>query len=228
MIRAIVTDIEGTTSSIAFVKDVLFPYAARELPRFLEMNWQDPSVREQISALTGMTDEPVETPAQASRILQQWIHEDRKATPLKALQGMIWKSGYQNGDYQAHIYDDAVEQLRRWHKAGIPLYVYSSGSLAAQKLFFGHSEAGDLQPLFSGHFDTTTGAKQETASYQRIAKQINLPPAEILFLSDVTGELDAARQAGMQTVLVDRDGAAPECGHPRVRSFAEIDAGHLR
>ena len=223
MIKAILTDIEGTTSSIAFVKDVLFPYAARALPEFLEKHWQEPAVREQILAVAETVGEPIDTAEQANRILQQWIREDRKATPLKALQGMIWKAGYQQGDYRAHIYADAAETLRQWHQDGLPLYVYSSGSVAAQKLFFGHSEAGDLQPLFSGYFDTTSGAKQDPQSYRHIAEQISLPAEQILFLSDISAELDAANEAGMQTLLVDREGTAGESEHPRVRSFENIE-----
>jgi enolase-phosphatase E1 len=163
-------------------------------------------------------------------VLQGWIDEDRKHTALKALQGMIWKAGYENGDFAAHVYADAADQLRAWHAAGLPLYVYSSGSVGAQKLFFGHSEAGDLLPLFSGHFDTEIGGKREAASYTRIAEALALPPSEILFLSDVVEELDAAREAGMQTVLIDRSQDYPQPregeaahGHPRHIDFRGID-----
>ena len=141
---------------------------------------------------------------------------------MKALQGMIWKAGYQSGAYTAHLYPDTAPALRRWHDAGLPLYVYSSGSIAAQKLFFGYSDAGDLTPLFSGYFDTTTGMKQEVESYRKIAAAISLPASEIVFLSDIEGELNAAREAGFQTVLLDRDGKAPASSHRCVKSFAEI------
>lgn len=223
MATAVLTDIEGTTSSIAFVKEVLFPYAAEHMRSFLRRHWEDEKVDEQIQALRRDTGEPVASPEEADSILQQWIREDRKATPLKALQGLLWRAGYENGDYQAHIYPDAVHQLRRWHERGLKLYVYSSGSVAAQKLFFGYSEAGDLRPLFSGYFDTRTGHKQETDSYRRIAELIGLPAGEILFLSDVAGELDAAREAGMKTILLDRDGNAPPCSHRTVRNFSAIE-----
>ena len=219
---AIVTDIEGTTSSIAFVKDVLFPYAARSMEGFLSRHWDEAAVQEQITALASETDTTVDSPAAVNRVLQQWISEDRKATPLKTLQGMIWRAGYENGDYQAHVYPDAVQQLNRWHDQGIPLYVYSSGSIAAQKLFFAYSEAGDLTPLFAGYFDTTTGAKQDSDSYQRIAENIGQPPAQILFLSDIEAELNAAQQAGMQTVLLDRENVLHDSRHKKVASFAEI------
>ena len=160
MVQAVVTDIEGTTSSISFINEVLFPYAAAHMASFLREHWDEPAVQEQIRALTTDTGEDVATADDADRILQQWIREDRKATPLKALQGMIWKAGYQSGAYTAHLYPDTAPALRRWHDDGLPLYVYSSGSIAAQKLFFGYSDAGDLTPLFSGYFDTTTGMKQ--------------------------------------------------------------------
>ncbi|MGH8077776.1 MAG: acireductone synthase, partial [Lysobacter sp.] len=141
----------------------------------------------------------------------------------------VWADGYSNADFTAHIYPDAAPALRQWHTAGLPLFVYSSGSVPAQRLFFGHSAAGDLTPLFSGWFDTEVGGKREADSYRRIAESIGLPPSEILFLSDIVEELDAAREAGVQTMLVDRredyplprEGARAH-GHPRVTSFAEI------
>lgn len=222
MVQAVVTDIEGTTSSISFVKEVLFPYAAAHMADFLREHWDEPAVQEQIRAMASDTGEKVTTADDADRILQQWIREDRKVTPLKALQGMIWKAGYQSGAYTAHVYPDTAPALRRWHAAGLPLYVYSSGSIAAQKLFFGYSDAGDLTPLFSGYFDTTTGMKQEVDSYRKIALAIGVPASEILFLSDIEGELDAAREAGFQTILLDRDGKAPASSHKCVKSFADI------
>jgi enolase-phosphatase E1 len=224
--RAILTDIEGTTSSISFVKDVLFPYARRALPAFLKARARDPEVGRWVDAVameTGTSGGAIVT------VLQGWIDEDRKHTALKALQGMIWKAGYENADFHAHVYPDAVERLRAWQAQGLPLYVYSSGSVGAQKLFFAHSEAGDLLPLFSGHFDTEIGGKREAASYTRIAESLGLPPAEILFLSDVVEELDAAREAGMATALIDRPQDYPQpregeaChGHPRHTGFDTV------
>jgi enolase-phosphatase E1 len=226
--RAVLTDIEGTTSSISFVKDVLFPYARRALPAFLKARARDPDVSRWVDAVameTGTSGGAIVT------VLQGWIDEDRKHTALKALQGMIWKAGYENGDFHAHVYPDAVERLRAWQAQGLPLYIYSSGSVGAQKLFFAHSEAGDLLPLFSGHFDTEIGGKREAASYTRIADALGLPPAEILFLSDVVEELDAAREAGMSTALIDRPQDYPQpregeaChGHPRHSGFETVKA----
>jgi enolase-phosphatase E1 len=155
-------------------------------------------------------------------ILLQWIADDRKATPLKALQGMIWQQGYANGQLKGHVYPDAVEALKRWNQQGYALYVYSSGSIQAQKLIFGCSEAGDLSPLFSGYFDTTSGPKREVGSYQRIAEAIGLPADAIVFLSDVVEELDAAQQAGMQTIGLVREGGEL-AGHECVASFALIN-----
>lgn len=228
-IRAVLTDIEGTTSSISFVKDVLFPYARRELPRFVRERGDAPQVRRWLDAVAAehgalCSDDMI------VEVLQGWIDADRKHTALKALQGMLWKDGYASGDFSAHVYPDAVERLRAWHAAGLPLYVYSSGSVPAQKLFFGHSDAGDLAPLVSGWFDTETGGKREPESYRRIAAATGFPPPDILFLSDVVEELDAAREAGLATVLVDRREDYPEPregdathGHRRVESFAGID-----
>lgn len=199
MIKAILTDIEGTTSSISFVRDVLFPYAAQHLPMFVRANAHLGQVREQLSdaaRLAGVAEDDFEAIISA---LRQWIAEDRKITPLKALQGMLWEHGYRNGDYRAHIYADAFENLKKWHAEGLKLYVYSSGSIQAQKLFFGFSEFGDISGLFSGYFDTTSGPKQSVDSYRKIVEDIGLPSGEVLFLSDIAAELDAARAAGLQT-----------------------------
>lgn len=222
MPRAIVTDIEGTTSSITFVKDVLFPYAAQHMLAFLQAHWHDDAVRGQIAALETDAGKTLATPEAANDVLQQWIVEDRKATPLKALQGMIWKAGYESGAYTAHLYPEVADCLRAWRAQGLPLYVYSSGSIAAQKLFFGYSDAGDLTPLFSGYFDTTSGGKREVQSYRNIAAAIGEPANELLFLSDIVEELDAARSAGFQTILLDREQSAPACDHRRVTDFRQI------
>lgn len=225
-ITHVVTDIEGTTSSIDFVKEVLFPYARQALPAFLQQHWRDEKVQAQVRAASALAGQPLDTPETASTLLQCWIDEDRKATPLKALQGMIWKTGYEQGDYQAHLYDDTAPCLQRWFDAGKQLYVYSSGSVTAQQLFFRYSVAGDLTPLFSDYFDTTTGPKQDTKSYQAIHRQLAVEASQILFLSDVVAELDAAKRAGIQTVHLDRDHGAPTSSggsHPSVTSFTEIE-----
>lgn len=216
MIRAIVTDIEGTTSSISFVKDVLFPYAWKEIPAFVRKN--EKQVAGLLDEVRGIKKNPKLSTEEVIATLQRWIDEDQKITPLKVLQGMIWQAGYAAGDFRGHIYDDALEGLQRWHAAGIKLYVYSSGSVPAQKLLFAHTPKGDLTPLFSGYFDTSTGHKLEVESYRKIAKKIGVPADTILFLSDNLQEISAAAAAGMETIHVDREERAPNS----VKNFDEI------
>lgn len=229
MSTTILTDIEGTTSSIAFVKDVLFPYARRALPTFVRQHGHEPEVRRWLDA-AALDIGGVVSDHCIVELLQQWIDEDRKHTALKALQGMIWRAGYAHGAFHAHLYADACRQLQAWHEAGHALYVYSSGSVAAQRLFFAHTEAGDLTALFSGFFDTEMGGKREAQSYRNILAAIERPAADVMFLSDVVEELDAARQAGLGTTLVDRieDYPRPRLGsaggHRRVTSFEQLDA----
>ena len=167
MIRAILTDIEGTTTSISFVVDVLFPYAYERMADFVAAHGDEPEVKAQLDAVRAETGEEL-SDAEVVATLRRWIDEDRKATPLKNLQGMLWEAGYHNGDFTGHVYTDAVTKLREWHKAGLKLYVYSSGSVKAQQLIFGFSDAGDLTPLFSGYFDTRIGHKREADAYRAI------------------------------------------------------------
>ncbi len=221
MIHAILTDIEGTTSSLSFVKEVLFPYSRARMADFIHAHATEPTVRTQLDEVGRAAGRPL-TDDEAAAQLITWIDEDRKITPLKALQGMIWEAGYRHGDFLGHVYDDAVRQMRVWKDRGLELYVFSSGSVLAQKLLFRHTAFGDLLPLFAGHFDTAIGNKRKTAAYTAIARQIGLPSTEILFLSDVREELDAARDAGMQTTQVLREGVIPATDHPQVRSFSEI------
>ena len=204
MIRVILTDIEGTTSSISFVKDVLFPYARERLPAYVETHADTPEVRHWLHEAAKETGLVSASQQEIIDLLQRWIDEDRKATALKALQGMIWDEGYREGEFRAHVYADVAPKLQEWKKQGVDLYVYSSGSVAAQKLFFSHSDAGDLTPLFSGYFDTETGPKRDASSYQRIVAAIGVPAADVLFLSDVSAELDAARSVGLHTILLAR------------------------
>jgi enolase-phosphatase E1 len=224
----ILTDIEGTTSSISFVKDVLFPYAHRALPEFVREHGGEPEVRRWLDAAAIDAGNVREDNALV-QVLQAWIDEDRKHPALKALQGMIWADGYAQSEFAAHVYRDAVDALRRWSEQKHPVHVYSSGSVAAQKLLFGHSAAGDLLSIFSGFFDTAVGGKREVQSYRNIIAALECKPGDVLFLSDVVEELDAAREAGMATVLVDRRDDYPSprrgeaChGHRRVESFADI------
>ncbi|HCS26151.1 MAG TPA: acireductone synthase [Spongiibacteraceae bacterium] len=223
-LQAIVTDIEGTTSSISFVHDVLFPYAADKLPEFVREHCDRPDVKEVLAEVARESGLPEsDRDGQITQLLQ-WIRDDKKVTPLKALQGFIWEAGYRSGDYRAYVYSDVAPQLQAWKNAGLGLYVYSSGSVLAQKLFFEFSEAGNLLPLFEGHFDTTIGGKRECESYRRISEEIGVAAGQLLFLSDVVAELAAAREAGFQTCLLLRPGnaAAGEHDFPVSRSFADI------
>ena len=222
MVKVVLTDIEGTTSSISFVKEVLFPYAAQALPGFLAQHWEDAAVAAEVDQVIALSPDTERNPDAVNATLQQWIAEDRKATPLKALQGMIWRQGYEQECYRAHLYDDVAPALKAWHQSGLRLFVYSSGSVDAQKLFFCFSEAGDLRPLFEGYFDTRVGHKQEVESYRAIATLVGEPAEQILFLSDVCAELDAAAAAGMNTTQLVREEGMITGAHPVATSFAEI------
>ena len=242
-IKAILTDIEGTTTSIGFVHEVLFPYSSRELENFISSRADEPYINQIIwQVLNYGPDANLSEPSacqgpraslndaqikQATEILRYWIKLDLKIKPLKDLQGLIWRTGYETGAYQGHIYQDAYEKLCAWHNSGIPLYIYSSGSVTAQKLLFGFTPYGDLNYLFSGNFDTNIGAKKEKESYYKIVNQINLPAENILFLSDITAELDAARDTGLQTAhLVRDDQPNPQAWHLQVKDFFELNKSY--
>lgn len=220
-VKAIVTDIEGTTSDIAFVHNVLFPYAANKLATFVHDQGDEPEVATILADTREHIGQPEATRLELIEMFLRWIETDQKVTPLKALQGLIWAKGYARGDFTGHVYPDAAEQLKAWHAADLALYVYSSGSEKAQQLLFGHSDAGDLTPLFRGYFDTRVGAKQDQASYAAIAESIAMSPADILFLSDVETELDAAELTGMQTCLLARD-EPRKSRHPVAQNFHDV------
>lgn len=223
MIRAVLTDIEGTTSSLSFVKDVLFPYARDRLPAFLTARATDADVRRLLDDVRREAGAVLDSAALTETLLR-WIDEDRKITPLKALQGLIWEAGYRDGELTGHIYDDAHAALVQWRARGIRLFVFSSGSVKAQQLLFGHTDKGDLRPLFDGYFDTTVGAKRDPQAYRRIADAIGVAPEDVLFLSDIQEELDAARTAGMRTYWLIRSGEVPAApAHPVARKFDEIE-----
>jgi enolase-phosphatase E1 len=222
MIKAIVTDIEGTTTALSFVKDVLFPYARAQIPGFVKQHRQEASIGQLLADTCSEAGIDFNAENAISQLIE-WIDQDRKITPLKALQGLIWEAGYKQGDFKGHVYRDAFDKLTGWHEQGIALYVYSSGSVLAQKLLFGYSDFGDLTPLFSGFFDTNIGGKKETDSYRKIAAAIGLPPENILFLSDIEEELDAAKASGFQTYWLIR-GRQPDANprHRQARNFNEI------
>jgi enolase-phosphatase E1 len=226
---AILTDIEGTTTSIAFVYDVLFPYAAARLERTCSQPDPSPDLRSAIARLAEehgreSAAEPPPPFGDGAPYARWLMARDRKSTGLKLLQGLIWDEGYSQGEIRGHVYPDVPPALAAWRAAGRRLRIFSSGSVRAQKLLFGHTDHGDLTPLFEGFHDTMTGPKQSPEAYTAIAAAFALPPEEILFLSDVTAELDAAARAGCRTGLLVRPGNRPaEAGElPVYASFAVI------
>ncbi len=222
--QTLLLDIEGTVAPIRFVTDVLYPYARQRLAAFLDSRWDDPGVcdvRRQISADAGEAEFSRESIVPH---LLSLMDRDVKATGLKALQGMIWQQGYADGTLRSTLFADVAPALRSLHAHGVDLRVYSSGSVAAQKLFFAHTTDGDLTPLFTGFYDTSTGPKQAPASYARIADAIGRTARDVLFVSDVAAELTAARDAGMQTRLAVRPGnrLVDDAEFERIESFREL------
>ena len=216
-LQAVVLDIEGTTCPVDFVTGVLFPHAVEALPTWLQRRRGSPALaplRQQLLQSWHDETDPTAPPApaadDASTDLLPWllwlIAHDRKLTALKDLQGMIWADGYADGQLQAPLFEDVAPALRRWHGAGLQLAVYSSGSVPAQQLLYGHSGEGDLRPLFSGWFDTRLGPKQDSASYQRLVERLGCRPDRVLFLSDARAELTAAAAAGLQVCGCRRPG----------------------
>lgn len=223
MIRAIVTDIEGTTSDIRFVHNILFPYARQHLAAFIRENQDNAEVAAALNTVRIEAELPEADLATITEILFSFMDQDRKSTGLKALQGMIWRAGYVNGSFTGHLYPDVLPALKAWQQQGIKLYVYSSGSVAAQKLLFGYSDEGDITGLFSGYFDTHVGAKREVNAYHTIAAEIGLPADQLLFLSDIYQELDAAAEAGWQTLQLIRGDADNQSRHRQVNNFSQIN-----
>lgn len=234
--KGILLDIEGTTSSVRFVYDVLFPFARRQLRDYVSRHWGKPDLHracELIATDAGAksfaewTGQLSAEEAQAKVVseIERLMDGDIKATGLKELQGLIWRDGYATGELRSHVYDDVPPALQSWNDGGKDVRIYSSGSIMAQKQFFSHTERGDLTHFLHGHYDTTTGPKKEAASYRAIADHMELPPAEILFVSDVVAELNAAAASGMQTALCVRPGNATVLeshAHPTIRSLLEI------
>lgn len=204
MSQAVLLDIEGTVGDIAFVRDVLFPFARARLADTLKARWDEPEIAETVRLARLSSTDELTTPALAARQFLSWMDQDKKIGPLKTLQGIIWREGYASGELKAHLYPDAVDAIRAWTKHGVKVAIYSSGSIEAQKLYFKHSVAGDLTPLLSVYFDTTTGAKGEASSYTKIAAALGFAPAAITFFSDLPAETDAALQAGLRAYRVDR------------------------
>jgi enolase-phosphatase E1 len=234
-IAAVLLDIEGTTTSISFVYDVLFPYAAARLDEYCSRPDPEPELAAALARLKAEYDEeatgtslpPFGPFGNGAGYARRLMAEDRKSTGLKLLQGVIWEEGYRSGALRGHVFPDVPDALAAWRAAGIRLRVFSSGSVKAQQLLFGHTEHGDLTPLFEGFHDTTTGPKRAPGSYAAIAAAFGLFAGRILFLSDVREELDAAAAAGMHTGLLVRPGNRPVApgGHAVYRSLAELERG---
>jgi len=244
-IRGVLLDIEGTTTPIAFVHEVLFSYARSQVRNFLtehfgsaelladleqlrEEHATDVKQNLQPPALVEMDGPQIERDAEVDSLGEyvSWlIDRDRKSTGLKSLQGKIWKQGYIDGTLKAELFAEVAPALERWRQAGLKISIFSSGSSLAQKLLFAHTEAGDLTGFIDNYFDTTVGSKTEVASYLRIASALHLPAREIVFISDVVPELDAAGAAGMQTLLCVRPGNHPQPfaeRYQKIRDFDEI------
>ena len=235
-VRGILLDIEGTTSSISFVHDVMFPYVLQRLDQFIAEHFSRPDVRaagEQIAkdagheSLDGWASASGQQPsALIIAEVQRLMAQDAKATGLKALQGLIWDGGFRSGQLVAHVFPDVIPTIKQWRQSGLDVRIYSSGSIAAQKLFFGHlAGEGDCLALLSGHYDTTIGGKKESESYRRVAQDWGLAPEEILFVSDIAGELQAAQEAGLQVRASTRPGNTElpvTLDVPRITSFAQI------
>ncbi|PYD76038.1 acireductone synthase [Novacetimonas pomaceti] len=217
--RAVLLDIEGTTIPVSFVHDVLFPYARAALPALLREHADDPQVRAAIAEVARLAP-GVDPLAQ----LEAWMDRDEKIAPLKTLQGIAWAQGYRTGRLSARMYPDVLPALRAWSAAGIRLAVYSSGSVAAQKLIYGHTDEGDVTALFDGFYDLAMGGKREAASYTHIMARAGWVAADVLFLSDVVAELDAAAQAGLRTCQIARpeDGTVAGTTHRVAATFAEV------
>ena len=223
-VEYILTDIEGTTTSVSFVYDVLFPYFREhiwELKNMTDLESVDSAMNETKEIVFSEEGIKLETLEQIIQKLEAWCKEDRKITPLKTLQGLLWKIGYEKGILKGHIYDDVPIALDKWQNIGLKMGVFSSGSIEAQKLIFGYSEKGDLRRFFSNYFDTKTGMKRDCETYVKIAHELKLNPGKILFLSDIVQELEAAQKAGFQTIQLVRPGTKKEWENS-VTEFTEI------
>ncbi len=238
-VRAFLLDIEGTTTSINFVYEVLFPYARNHVKEFVQRHRTE-GVRADIAQLrqehvadmqqnlgpSSWRDDSADAQVESVVAYVHWLMDrDRKSTALKSLQGKIWEVGYRTGELRSHVFADVPPALARWSRQKKGICIFSSGSILAQKLLFANTTARDLTRFITGFFDTATGAKTEAESFRRIAAALDLPLPEIVFLSDVVAELDAAQRANMQTVLCVRPGNPPQPvtqAHAVIHSFDEI------
>jgi enolase-phosphatase E1 len=230
-VGAVLLDIEGTTTPVEFVHKTLFGYARARVQEFLERHWSDPEVRADVARLqsehaaeASLAPPPWRDDATAVVAYIHWLMDrDRKSTGLKSLQGKIWEEGYRSGELKGEVYPDVLPALERWRSEGIDIAIFSSGSVQAQRLLFRSSIAGDLTRFILAYFDTTTGPKSASMSYARIAAALERPTSDILFLSDVVAELDAALTAGMRTALCVRPpGSAAGGAHPVIHGFDQL------
>jgi enolase-phosphatase E1 len=238
-VRTILLDIEGTTTPLAFVQDRLFPYARSHVKQFLEQQRLSENVRADLSGLhqehladvrAALNPPALDYHSSQSQLESmvsyiEWLMaRDRKSTALKALQGKIWEEGYQSGRLLAPVFEDVPGAFRRWRQQKRSIAIFSSGSVLAQQLLFVHTSSGDLTPYIAAYFDTTTGAKTEAGSYQKIAVTLQRSPHEIAFISDITAELDAARTVGLQVLLCERSGNRPQPPSPytRISDFEKV------
>ncbi|RUM58702.1 MAG: acireductone synthase [Persephonella sp.] len=226
MIKVILVDIEGTISPINFVKNVMFPYSKENLGKFLKENYDKPEIKKILEDVEKIEGRKLQLD-EIIQLLKKWIDEDKKLTPLKEIQGYIWEEGFKSGKLKAPLFEDAYKKLKEWKKKGYKIFIYSSGSVKAQKLFFSHSEFGNILNLFNGHFDTKIGNKKDKNSYLRIAKELGVNPNEIIFLSDSLEEIIAAKESGMNVIKVSREGETEWVdnlsGIKQVKSFNELD-----
>ncbi|GAA4878398.1 acireductone synthase [Ferrimonas pelagia] len=224
-IKAIIVDTAGTTTDFQFIKEVLFSYSEQAMPAFIANNRNDFAIAnllDDVQELAGKkdlnTDELVD-------LLVAWIHDDSKATAIKTLQGLIWQQGYLSGDFKGHVYADAVRMLKQWQSSGKRLYSFSSSSADAQELLFRHSDQGDISGLFYGHFDTMLGQKNDVQAYKNILNTISLRPKQVLYLSDELAELNAAREAGLNTYQIVRSDDVRQGSHPTAVDFTQVRQG---
>ena len=223
--KYILMDIEGTTTSISFVHDILFPYSEQRLSQFVKTNETQEAIRNILAETqkTVLEENKIQiNEVQSVDKLIEWIKYDRKHPALKKLQGLIWSEGYRSGALKGHVYQDVPQALLKWTQANIQLGIYSSGSIEAQKDLFGFSIFGDLNTFISNNFDTSTGPKRDRDSYNKISQELNIAPEDILFLSDISEELDAAKNAGFKTTQLVRLEDVPYSGHDQVKTFKDI------
>jgi len=227
--RAVLLDIEGTTTPIAFVHEVLFSYARTHVKDFLAANRDSEDMKADVALLREEHAEDVSAGRHPPSLVEdyvEWLIDlDRKSTGLKSLQGKIWRQGYLEGSLKSQVFADVAPAMKRWHAAGLSINIFSSGSVLAQQLLFAHTEAGDLTKYIDNYFDTNVGKKADAESYRRIAAALSLPANEVVFISDVVSELEAASEAGMKPLLSLRPGNPPQHSPERfetIQSFDEI------